>query len=226
MIDRQTFRWPDGQQGAVSLTYDDALPCHLEVVAPQLEAAGLRATFNVGANRSFRDNWPSWRDLAARGHELGNHSLFHPCRRDTAERQSWLHKAYDLRDYTERRWLDEMRAASFILSLIDGRAERTFANTCCENRLGRGDEERSLEPLIAQLFVAARGECVARAVEITNVNYNSLGHFEADGRTAEEHRRLAAWLGGNRDRVWTAPMIDVARHLRRFEKASNTSTGA
>ena len=37
----------------------------------------------------------------------------------------------------------------------------------------------------------------------------------------EEHRRLIEWLGANRTRVWTAPMIEVAKYLRKFEEIKN-----
>lgn len=54
------FDWPEGKRGAVSLTYDDALPVHYERVAPLLEDHGLRATFytnvlSLGANP---EAWP------------------------------------------------------------------------------------------------------------------------------------------------------------------------
>ena len=31
---------------------------------------------------------------------------------------------------------------------------------------------------------------------------------------ADEHRRWVAWLGDNGDRVWVAPFVEVARHVR------------
>ena len=47
MIDKTAFTWPQNCRGAISLTYDDALPCHWLLVAPALEAQGLRGTFYV-----------------------------------------------------------------------------------------------------------------------------------------------------------------------------------
>ena len=41
----EPFAWPEGEKGAVSFTYDDALPCHYEVVAPAWEAHVLQVTF-------------------------------------------------------------------------------------------------------------------------------------------------------------------------------------
>ncbi|MGB1892738.1 MAG: polysaccharide deacetylase family protein, partial [Candidatus Latescibacterota bacterium] len=69
--------WPEGKRGAVSLTYDDALPVHYEHVAPLLEEHGLRATFYTNV-LSLGANPEAWRQVAAQGHELGNHSIFHP----------------------------------------------------------------------------------------------------------------------------------------------------
>ena len=102
MIDNAMFAWPDNRQGAVSITYDDALPCHFEQVGPAWEAYGLRATFYT--NILFLMRHPqAWRAMAARGHELGNHSIFHPCRKDPPGQAQWLADVYDLRRYTAQR---------------------------------------------------------------------------------------------------------------------------
>jgi hypothetical protein len=184
MIDRTTFAWPDGRRAAVSITYDDARPSHHEIAGPALEAFGLRATFytpiiRVGqpVNGLICDPEP-WKELAARGHELGNHSLVHPCH--AQKEWTWLPEEYDLASYTPLRWMDEMRAANFTLSLLDGKTERTFGNTCCHNEIGQGETERSLEPLIEELFVAGRGDLNDQIVDVESVNYNSLGHFSGD----------------------------------------------
>ena len=81
MIAKSTFQWPKGRQGAVSITYDDALTCHHQLVAPAWEAVGLRATFYTPIRSTFMQETEAWRAVAAKGHELGNHSLFHPCRK-------------------------------------------------------------------------------------------------------------------------------------------------
>ena len=69
MIDKSTFQWPKGRQGAVSLT------CHHQLVAPAWEAVGLRATFYTPIRSTFMQETEAWRAVAAKGHELGNHSL-------------------------------------------------------------------------------------------------------------------------------------------------------
>lgn len=51
---------------------------HWHEVAPLLEAKGMRATFYTPISPGFRTDLESWRSLAAAGHELGNHTVFHP----------------------------------------------------------------------------------------------------------------------------------------------------
>lgn len=178
------FRWPNGRQCAVSLTYDDAVPVHHERVAPMLAARGMTATFNVNANPGFTDNTEAWKRVAASGHELGNHSLFHPCRREPESRYTWLAPHYDLCHYTRQRWADEMRVANCLLRMIDGRTQRTFGNTCCHTTIGRGDQEVRLDDLIATLFVAARGPLNDTVVVPESLCYTALGHFSGDAKTA------------------------------------------
>jgi len=182
MTDPSHFLWPKGQHCAVTLTYDDALPVHYENTAPLLASKGLCATFNLCARFGMTDHTDNWKTVADLGHELGNHTLFHACRREPVERYHWLEPHYDLCDYTVQRWMDEMRIANCLLRMIDGRKERTFGNTCCNTTIGRGDHEVSLDDLIRRLFVAGRGERNSRIVQPSNLNYAALGHFNGDGR--------------------------------------------
>tara|TARA_Y100000588_G_scaffold213533_1_gene227487 strand:+ start:550 stop:1320 length:771 start_codon:yes stop_codon:yes gene_type:complete len=188
MIDKSVFVWPKATKGAVSITYDDALPCHFDLVGPAWEAHGLRATFYTNI-MSLRNNPEAWREMGTKGHELGNHSIFHPCRKNDSQRMQWLADAYDLRTYTAQRWKDEMSAASFALSLIDGKYERSFGNTCCNTEIGQGESSQSLEPLIEELFVAGRGPLNDQVVDVATVNYNALGHFSGDSKTFEALRQ-------------------------------------
>ena len=189
MTEHHGFAWPQGQRCAVSLTYDDALPVHHEMVAPLLAEKGLSATLNVYAHSGFTEDTSNWRRVASLGHELGNHTLFHPCRREPEERYSWLAPHYDLCHYTAQRWLDEMRIANCLLGMIDGRSVRTFGNTCCNTTIGRGEHVVNLADLITRLFIAGRGACDGSIVLPASLCYGELGHCNGDGRTCVDIRQ-------------------------------------
>src|SRR5215211_4730137 len=70
----------NGKRSAVSLTYDDALNIDLEKVIPALDSVKLKGTFYLIASaKAFTNRLKEWKVAASRGHEIANHSLFHPC---------------------------------------------------------------------------------------------------------------------------------------------------
>lgn len=200
------FRWPGGQKCAVSLTYDDGLPVHYEYVGPALLDAGLRGTFNVLIRSDPLLHPEEWRRLAQSGHELANHTLFHPCRR--MEGDSWLEACYDLCDYTPERLRTELEIANLVLYLLDGRRERTYGNTCCDITFGRGKQEMFMDDVLRELFVAARGPGNSQIADVQKgINLMQVGHFSADKQDMalediQETIQRAAEIGG-----WTVFMI-------------------
>jgi peptidoglycan/xylan/chitin deacetylase (PgdA/CDA1 family) len=68
------------KQCAVVLTYDDAIDQDLDNVVPALDSLGLKGTFYlIGRSPVVGKRMEEWRAAAREGHELGNHSLTHPC---------------------------------------------------------------------------------------------------------------------------------------------------
>jgi peptidoglycan/xylan/chitin deacetylase (PgdA/CDA1 family) len=232
------------------LTYDDALPVHYEYVGPSLAAVGLYATFFTLINSDPLQHPDEWRKLALSGHELANHTLFHPCRRGPSH--TWLEACYDLCDYSPSRLRAELQIANLVLHLLDGRHERTFGNTCCDTTIGRGDQETSMDEVLRELFVAGRGPFSRQIADVSkDINLMQVGHFGADrefmafddirqtvARAAEmggwavfmihgvgqgthgmymetaTHEKLVAWLAANKADIWTAPFIEVAKHVK------------
>ena len=177
--------WPHGTKAAVSLSYDDSVPVHHHTVAPLLEKHGLRGTFYLSVLTI--ENTEAWKSVAAQGHELGNHSLFHPCRR-VKSFESWLPEYYDLADYTPGRFRDELRVADLVLDLLDGGKPRTYGNNCTTLTIGRGDDEQPMDPILEELFVAARGTITERPVDPRQPAFTRLGHFDGDGKTFAQLR--------------------------------------
>lgn len=71
----EEFKWPDGAQAAVSLSYDGGLPEQLHLAHPLLRILRLPATFYLSAT-FFLENSKAWSAVSALGYEIGNHSLF------------------------------------------------------------------------------------------------------------------------------------------------------
>lgn len=177
--------WPHEARCAVSLSYDDSVPIHHLSVAPELEKHGLRATFYLSVKTI--ESPDAWKAVATKGHELGNHSLFHPCRR-TKEFQSWLPAHYDLADYTPGRFRDELAVTNFVLDLLDGGKPRTYGNNCTNLTIGRGEDEQPMDPILADLFVAARGTITNQPVDPQQPAFTRLGHYNGDGKTFAQLR--------------------------------------
>jgi peptidoglycan/xylan/chitin deacetylase (PgdA/CDA1 family) len=148
------FPWPDGAKAAVVLSYDDGVDVHLDHAVPDLEAVGLRGTFFVpGHSESLARRLPDWRALAARGHELGNHAIFHPCLRNLPQGgRDWVRPEYALESYTVPRMVDELRAANTTLLALDGETPRTLGYNCGDTTAGGSSYVDAARPL----FLAAR----------------------------------------------------------------------
>jgi peptidoglycan/xylan/chitin deacetylase (PgdA/CDA1 family) len=65
----------NGHPGAVSLTFDDGDPSHLDVAIPKLNRRQLCGSFSLIANRTERDE--QWGQAVKSGHEILNHTLDH-----------------------------------------------------------------------------------------------------------------------------------------------------
>ena len=146
----------------ICLTYDDALPVHREMVAHALAERGLHGTFYVpAAMDDLYEGLDGWRRVAVMGHELGNHSCWHPCH----TRPDWDWKPpYRLEEYDRRRIYDELLLANRILHLIDGRTERSYGATCGDTTFGPGEGESFLDD-IRELFTVVRSGQSAQHLE-------------------------------------------------------------
>ncbi len=137
--------WPGRARGAVSLTYDDGLDSQLDHAVPALDARGLKATFFL-TEENIEARLGEWRRIAAEGHEIGDHTVDHPC---------------DLRDYTAARFArEEIRGEErFLDSNFGVDHKRVYAFPCGVIDLGRGPQLKTQLRYISVLrhvFAAAR----------------------------------------------------------------------
>ena len=239
------FSWPAGQKVAVSLTYDDGYETHFKDVAISMAQRGLRATFYPIGHRSVIEHPQQWARVSQLGHELGNHSLFHPCRRPS------INPAYHLANYNQTRWYDEMTVANYILNSIDNQTHRTLAYPCAQKKIGPAENPVPVTALVPRLFYAARSYADGQIIRPDYLDLYNLPSYAADLHLKDfkgirsiideaqkysgwviftfhdinkepgelvfdnaEHQQLISFLAQNQDKIWTAPLIEVCRHLR------------
>jgi peptidoglycan/xylan/chitin deacetylase (PgdA/CDA1 family) len=99
-----------GKSCAVVLSYDDGLNIDLSIVIPALDSFGLKGTFYISDYfNGLKKQIPKWKSAAAEGHELANHTIFHPCSGSLPGR-SFVTADYDLDHYSMKRIRDEINA--------------------------------------------------------------------------------------------------------------------
>ena len=116
---------------------------------PVLDAAGLKATFFLAGVKLA--DVPRWRAVAAEGHELANHTIFHPCSVATFPTE----RRYTSEDYTPASLLKEIEQQNVFLTALDGRPTHGFATPCGETKAGGVDYLEALRA--AKLVTYVRG---------------------------------------------------------------------
>lgn len=126
--------WPEGKQAAIVLTYDDALHSQLKFAVPQLAVARLQGTFFLDGDITPAD-MVLWRKVQSAGHELGNHSVYHPCPRAMLpDRTQHLTENYDV-----AHMIAEIAVMNDVLFGIDGQLQRTYSVPCSQTLVGGVD---------------------------------------------------------------------------------------
>ena len=231
------------------LTYDDALAQHLDNALPVLDSLNLKATFYLSASfPGCSQRIGDWRKVAKEGHELGNHTLFHPCTGNTPGRE-WVNAEQDLSKYTVQRMVNEIRMTNTFLEALDGKKKRTFAYTCGDMKIG---DSSFMEPLKNE-FVAARA-VRNQMHKLPEIDLYNVDCYVVNGESAEQmiswvkqavatnsllvilfhgvnggnalnvslpaHSQLLHYLQQNQKDVWIAPMILVADYISAHQSAN------
>ena len=236
------MRWPGGARAAIVLSYDDALPSQLDVAVPQLDAAGLRGTFFL--NGTFApEALPRWRSAAAAGHELGNHSFFHPCPAAAFAADPLYHAE----NYRVATMLRDIAAMNNLLLAIDGRTGRSYGVPCSQTLVGGEDYVEALRASGLVRFVRTGGSgdgviadpaaldpmrVPSRSFTEINNSDDLIGFVDAVRRagglgilmfhgvggdylqvSAEAHQALVRHLAEHRQEIWVAPFGEVMAHV-------------
>lgn len=178
------FKWPDGKRVALCLTFDDARFSQIDIGLPLFEKYNVRITFYISPWRVLQ-RLDEWKKVALKGHEIGNHTVSHPC---TGNFPFSLDNA--LENYTLAKMTDEMdNADQFILEQIGVKAF-SFAYPCGQKFVGRGENVQSYVPLVAKKYITGRGWLGENSNDPWFCDFAQLLAIESDGKTFEQLKFL------------------------------------
>jgi len=243
--EKEVFSWPEGIQCAVCLTYDDGLDSHLDTAIPELNKYNFKGTFYVtGKSDCLARRIEDWRMIAKNGHELGNHTLFHPCLKVKEGRNTyeWVNEEFDLNIYSIDRMLLELKLASTLLEAIDGKKQRSYGYTCSDHEAGGISFSEMLKPMFScarsdgeiptsiedvDIYLApswpcrgATGEQLIEYIkEARSKGTIATLMFHGIGgdhiiTSKEAHAKLLEYLDCNRDTYWVVPFAEAMGYIR------------
>jgi len=239
------FVWPNGAEAAISLTYDDGLPSHVNTVIPMLNTYDLKGTFYPTlSSRSLYDEMEKWKALTKNGHELGNHTVYHPCRKSEAGME-WVKDYLDLDKYSTEQIVDEIELANNYLLALDGEEKRTFAYPCAHFLAGG----KSYKDSLYNRFLSARGSSEEKMefVKISEIDLYNLPSWAPNQNSADDligyideiianktfssitfhgvgaehmrvskkaHEEMLKYLVEHKDEIWVATIKEISEFLR------------
>lgn len=232
---------------AVALTYDDALNEHLDKAIPMLDSFGIKASFYLaGYSGVLNARFSEWKKAAGNGHELGNHTLSHPCKGKLPGRE-FVTADNDLDNYSIGRLVNEIRGLNALLSTLDGKNKRTFAYPCGDTRIG----DSSYLDQMKDEFTGARGvrtgledlkttdpydfnailingqsgdeliELVKKAMagrKLLVFLFHGVGGGHGLNVSLDAHLKLLQFLKENEKDIWVAPLTDIAEYIKQKKR--------
>ena len=231
--------WPAGKTCAVSLTYDDGLESQILNAALDLDQRGMKGTFFiVGAAQSVSQSPKAWAALVAHGHELGAHTMTHPCGGSAGGFKAPQDRleAYDL-----KRMATELDQNIQVLHALGAPAPYTFAYPCGQDWVG--EDHSSYRPLVDERGIQNRA-VDTQSVDLLNTSaYNPAGisvpmlkavvdDVRSDGgwlvfmfhgvggdylvTDADNHAALLDYLKAHPE-IWVAPFGTVAKAVKQAQ---------
>ncbi|MEW6997389.1 polysaccharide deacetylase family protein [Colwelliaceae bacterium BS250] len=236
-VESKELTWPGGRQVAISLSYDDALNSQLDHAIPALDVHNIKASFYVLPNSpAMSERMLEWKAAAKRGHELGNHSIYHPCRASLPNRE-WVPAHHDLDKYSVAQMVEEVTTANTFLKALDGKTERTFTVPC-------GDTMKGDVNYLSQVkdhFIAIKGQGIEKGysviwapadvtgkelvdyiknvpkeISLINIIFHGVGG-DYLSVSAEAHAKLLSFLVNNNETYYVDSFINIMKFANTAE---------
>ncbi len=237
--------WPDGKKAAIILTYDDGLDSHLQIAIPQLDSFEFKGSFYLYSHLP-EDRFAAWKEVSDHGHELGNHSLFHPCEGNTAASRASRSSSLN---YDVPSIIREISVMNKLLFAITGKQPESYAYPCSETMVGGKDYADSLRtsglvknartvgnrpvitdfenldffkiPSFAPPPACSSEILIGYAEDVLDQEGLGVYIFHGVGGDylsagASEHMELLRYLDAHRDEIWVATFTEVAGYIQNF----------
>lgn len=178
------FFWPEGKKMALSLTFDDARLSQIDTGIPLLDKYGVKATFYISPGSMLKQS-DKWKMAVLNGHDIGNHSVYHPCSGNFA----WS-RDKALEEYSLQKMRTELDSASRFINEFLGVNPVSFAYPCGQTFIGRGAGVQSYVPLIASMFESGRGWLNEAPNDPEFCDLSQLNGTELDGKSFDQVLKL------------------------------------
>jgi peptidoglycan/xylan/chitin deacetylase (PgdA/CDA1 family) len=232
--------WPGGARAAVSLTYDDGLDSQLQYAVPALDRRDLKATFFL-TEENMRARVADWRAVAAHGHEIGDHTVSHPCDLTGYSAVRFKHQEIDVAEQfldanfgpdhqrvfafpcgvidmgrgpqleTQLRYIETLRGAFIAARATDG--DPNDPHLVGRNRYALQAMAPTYDRDDPRIAIAYMQKALRRGFWAILIFHDVVPRRTGDGDTSIAHHDLILdWIKARP--IWCAPMRDVLRHLK------------
>lgn len=178
------FQWPAGKKMGLSLTFDDARLSQIDKGIPLLDKYNVKATFYVSPD-NMEERIDGWKKAVKNGHDIGNHSLVHPC----SGNFSWA-RSRAIEDYTLQSMHTELDSASTVIETLLGVTPDSYAYPCGQTYVGKARQSQSIVPLIAAMFETGRTWLDEGPNDPEFCDMAQLTGMELDGKSFEQIKTL------------------------------------
>lgn len=236
-------KWPHHKKAVIVLTYDDALESQLDNAVPLLDSLHFKGTFFLIGDQLNFNTIPRWKAVAKKGHELGNHTLYHPC----ADKDNPVGS----QTYTPNTILREIGVTNYFLYALDGKTTHAYAYPCTETSVGGmyyvdslrksgavnyarigGDKDaiitdfKNLDPLLIPSYGLEQGttgdQLIAYVKNVEKAGGMGVIMFHGIGgdwiiTSPQAHRQLLEYLKQDKN-IWVATFSEAMNYAERTIK--------
>ncbi|HZY35983.1 MAG TPA: polysaccharide deacetylase family protein [Mucilaginibacter sp.] len=234
------IKWPHHKKAVIVLTYDDGLKSQLDNAVPLLDSLHFKGTFFLIGDALDYNTIPQWRAVAKKGHELANHTMYHPC--------TDKNNPVGSQSYTPATILREIGTTNYFLFALDGKTTHSYAYPCTETSVGGkyyvdslrksgavsyarigGDKDdavitdfKKLDPLLVPSYGVEAGTTGEQLIAFVKKVEQSggMGVFMFHGiggdwiiTSPEAHKQLLEYLAHDKD-IWVATFSEAMDYAR------------